>query len=212
MSNLYFINANISGRAMWHLVYDKQPGLYFIEEDFEEEEYDIEAYREEFIHNEVVEVPDIAELKAMYMTRLIEGLPPNREQKEETEKLRKELLIALNEIEKWKNATGLEDSRGDPDGITPEDLRDEINHLRQQQEKNWGAADEAIRGQYEDRIKAERSVCVKFLRDCAKSKRDYANRLLSDTMQSKPQADVYERESATLESVAEVIENGKHWK
>lgn len=205
MSNLYFINANISGRAMWHLVYDKQPGLYFIQEDFEEEEYDIEAYREEFTHNEVVEVPDIEEIIGLQQLKLIEGLPPNREEKEKTLKL-------LAEIEQWKDATGLMDSRGDPDGITPEDLKNEINHLRQQQEKNWGVADEAIRGQYEDRIKAERSVCVRFLRDCAKSKRDYANRLLSDTMQSKQQADVYERESATLESVAEAIENGKHWK
>lgn len=25
MSNFYYIDANISGRAMWHLVYDKCP-------------------------------------------------------------------------------------------------------------------------------------------------------------------------------------------
>jgi hypothetical protein len=66
MSNLYYIHANISGIKKWHLVYDKQPGLYFIEEDFEEEEYDIELYREEFTHNEVIEVPDIAELKELW--------------------------------------------------------------------------------------------------------------------------------------------------
>jgi hypothetical protein len=131
--------------------------------------------------------------------------------KQQAEEYKAKNLNLLDEIEQWKKATGLEKG-GDPDDVTPNDLYNEINHLRQQQEKNWGAADEAIRGQYEDRIKAERSVCVKFLRDCAKSKRDYANRLLSNTTQSKPQADVYERESAALESVAEVIENGKHWK
>jgi len=35
---------------------------------------------------------------------------------------------------------------------------------------------------------------------------------LADTMQSKPQADRYEREAAKLEAVAEKIELGQHWK
>lgn len=52
----YWIHANISGKAKWHLVYDKNPGLYFVGEDFEEEEYDIDMYRKEFPDNEVVDV------------------------------------------------------------------------------------------------------------------------------------------------------------
>lgn len=63
MSNFYYIHANISGAKRWHLVYDKRPGLYFIKEDFEEEEYDIELYREEFPDNEVVEIPNVNEIK-----------------------------------------------------------------------------------------------------------------------------------------------------
>ena len=59
----YWIYANISGAARWHLVYDKRPGLYFVQEDFEEEEYDIETYREEFPDNEVVEVPNVKAVK-----------------------------------------------------------------------------------------------------------------------------------------------------
>lgn len=137
--------------------------------------------------------------------RMTSSEAPHKEQKDRE-------LSLLAEIEQWKDATGLMDSSGDPDGVTPEDLRNEINHLRQSQEKQWGIADEALCARYEQKIKNERSVCVRFLRECAKSKRDHANRLLSDTMQSKPQADIYERESATLESVAEVIENGRHWK
>ena len=124
MNNLYFINANISGCSLWHLVYDKRPGLYFVQEDFEEEKYDIEAYREDFPDNRIVEVPDIEELLGLLQLQLIEGLPPNKEEKEKT-------LGLLEEIEQWKEATGLMDSRGDPDGVTPEDLRNEINHLRQ---------------------------------------------------------------------------------
>jgi len=52
----YWVYANVSGRKKWHLVYDKDPGLLFIEEDFEEEEYNIDMYREEFPDNEVVSV------------------------------------------------------------------------------------------------------------------------------------------------------------
>jgi hypothetical protein len=62
-------------------------------------------------------------------------------------------LALMAEIEEWKNATGLMDSKGDPDGVTPKDLYNEINHLRQQQEKQWGIADEARAAQYEKKIK-----------------------------------------------------------
>lgn len=127
-------------------------------------------------------------------------------------RLQGEVISLKNEILEFKKASGLEDCDGGYSGITPNDLYDEINHLRQQQEKQWGAADEAMRGQSEDRINAERSACLRFLRDCAKFKRDYANRLLADSMQSRPQADLYERDSDTLESVAEAIEGGKHWR
>lgn len=54
--NYYWIHANISGKAKWHLVYDKNPGLFFIEEDFEEDEYDIEQYKIDFPDNEIVPV------------------------------------------------------------------------------------------------------------------------------------------------------------
>lgn len=63
MSDKYYIYANISGAKRWHLVYDKRPGLYFVEEDFEEEEYDIEEYRKDFPDNEVVEIPNANEIK-----------------------------------------------------------------------------------------------------------------------------------------------------
>ena len=59
----YWIHANISGRAKWHLVYDKDPGLYFVSEDFEEEEYDIATYRKEFPDNEVVDVLNVHQTK-----------------------------------------------------------------------------------------------------------------------------------------------------
>jgi len=63
MRRYYWVHANISGQAKWHLVYDKKPGLYFIEEDFEEEEYDIAMYREEFPDNEVVDVLNVHQTK-----------------------------------------------------------------------------------------------------------------------------------------------------
>jgi len=63
MTNLYWIYANISGSAKWHLVLDRRPGLYFIQEDFEEEEYDIELYREENPDREVIAVPNPMEVK-----------------------------------------------------------------------------------------------------------------------------------------------------
>jgi hypothetical protein len=54
----------------------------------------------------------------------------------------------LEEIEKWKDASGLERG-GDPDGVTPDDLRNELDHLRTTQEKSWGAADEALLAEHE---------------------------------------------------------------
>ena len=50
----YWIHANIDGSARWHLVMDRDPGLFFVASDFEEDEYDIEMYREEFPDNCVV--------------------------------------------------------------------------------------------------------------------------------------------------------------
>lgn len=61
--NFYYIYANIDGAKKWHLVYDKRPGLYFVQSDFEEDEYDIEMYREEFPQNEVIEIPNPNEIK-----------------------------------------------------------------------------------------------------------------------------------------------------
>ena len=45
------------------MVYDKNPGLYFIEEDFEEEEYDIAMYREDFPDTEIVDVLNVHQTK-----------------------------------------------------------------------------------------------------------------------------------------------------
>jgi hypothetical protein len=36
------------------MVYDKDPGLLFVAIDFEEDHYDIEAYKQDFPHNKVV--------------------------------------------------------------------------------------------------------------------------------------------------------------
>lgn len=54
MNNYYWIHANIDGRKKWHMVCDKNPGMLFIDEDFEEDEYDIETYREDFPDNQVI--------------------------------------------------------------------------------------------------------------------------------------------------------------
>jgi hypothetical protein len=59
-----------------------------------------------------------------------------------------EKLELLEKICKWKEATGLEKG-GDPDGVTPDDLHNEITHLRATQEKSWGVADEALIAEYE---------------------------------------------------------------
>jgi hypothetical protein len=63
MENLYWINSDIDGQRRWHLVFDKQPGLYFVKEGFEEEAYDIEEYKKDFPDNEVVEVPNVYQVK-----------------------------------------------------------------------------------------------------------------------------------------------------
>lgn len=52
----YWIHAYIDGRARWHMVYDRGPGLFFVAADLEEEYYDIDTYREEFPDNEVIPV------------------------------------------------------------------------------------------------------------------------------------------------------------
>jgi len=94
------------------------------------------------------------------------------------------LKEAYDLIDRYKAASGLMDSSGDPDGSTPErldkyisnlhaeleqlnvllgyELRenesvilaaiDEIKHLRQCQDKIWGAADEALCAGFEKRI------------------------------------------------------------
>ena len=54
----YLIKANITGCKKWHLVVDKNPGMYFVQEDFEEENFEIEAYREEFPNNEVIDLKE----------------------------------------------------------------------------------------------------------------------------------------------------------
>ena len=61
--NFYYINANIDGQRRWHLVADKEPGLYFVAADFEEEEYGIEEYMKDFPDNEVIKVPNAHQIK-----------------------------------------------------------------------------------------------------------------------------------------------------
>lgn len=62
------------------------------------------------------------------------------------------LAEALSEIEKWKEATGLEDNRGDPDGITPELLKEYIEYLIETRDKQWGIADEAIEHEHKKEV------------------------------------------------------------
>lgn len=63
MNNWYHIYANIDGKSRWHMVYDKRPGLYFVELDFEKNKYDIERYRLDFPRNEVVPVLNVHQTK-----------------------------------------------------------------------------------------------------------------------------------------------------
>lgn len=52
--SFYWIHANIDGKPRWHLVYDRDPGLYFVASDFEEDHYDIEEYKKDFPKNIVL--------------------------------------------------------------------------------------------------------------------------------------------------------------
>ena len=70
----------------------------------------------------------------------------------------------LEEIEKWKDSTGLERG-GDPDGVTPDDLRAEIAHLRATQEKSWSAADETLCARYEAVIRDLMDACDMLMGD-----------------------------------------------
>lgn len=58
MTNTYWIKANISGKSRWHIVYDKGPGLYFVQEDFEEDEYDISMWRDEHPDAVVIQIDE----------------------------------------------------------------------------------------------------------------------------------------------------------
>jgi hypothetical protein len=55
---------------------------------------------------------------------------------EDTARMRAVIAEKQAEIDAWKEASGLERG-GDPDGVTPDDLRSEIAHLRSTQEKSW---------------------------------------------------------------------------
>lgn len=70
----------------------------------------------------------------------------------------------LTEIGKWKDASGLERG-GDPDGVTPDDLRNELDHLRATQEKSWSAADEALCAQYETALRDLFDACDVLMGD-----------------------------------------------
>lgn len=63
MTNWYWIYADIDGEKRWHMVFDRQPGLFFVASDFEEEEYDIEEYKKDFPDNEVVPVKNAHQTK-----------------------------------------------------------------------------------------------------------------------------------------------------
>ena len=56
MNEWYWIHANIDGKKRWHMVFDRRPGLFFVKSDFEEEEYDIDEYQQDFPDNEVIPV------------------------------------------------------------------------------------------------------------------------------------------------------------
>jgi hypothetical protein len=78
--------------------------------------------------------------------------------------LETENLRLLAEIDEWKDASGLERG-GDPDGVTPDDLRNEMAHLRTTQEKSWGAADDAMCAQYEAVIRDLVDACDRLMGD-----------------------------------------------
>lgn len=76
-----------------------------------------------------------------------------------------ETLRLLAEIEAWKDASGLERG-GDPDAVTPDDLRNEIANLHACQEKSWGAADEALLAEHEAEMAKVCLVVEQFCRQC----------------------------------------------
>lgn len=74
-------------------------------------------------------------------------------------------IEALEKINEWKDASGLEKG-GDPDGITPDDLRREMQHLRTTQEKQRGAADEALLAEHETEMARMVLVIEQFCSQC----------------------------------------------
>jgi hypothetical protein len=64
----------------------------------------------------------------------------------------------------------------------------------------------------EEVVREERECVASFLRRTAKSYRDYASRLLSDTMQNRPDAAREEHAAAALENAAAQITEGRHWR
>ena len=76
-----------------------------------------------------------------------------------------EKIEAIEEIEKWKEASGLEKG-GDPDAVTPDDLYKEIAHLRAAQEKSWSAADEALLAEHESEMAKMVLGVEQFCRQC----------------------------------------------
>jgi len=75
-------------------------------------------------------------------------------------------IQALEQIEKWKEASGLERG-GDPDGVTPDDLFNELMHLRATQEKSWSAADEVLAAEHDCEMSRVTLVLEQFCHQCA---------------------------------------------
>lgn len=84
--------------------------------------------------------------------------------RDRSQRYEEENLVLLREVDEWKDASGLERG-GDPDGVTPDDLRNEIAHLRAAQEKSWSAADEATCAQYEAVIRDLVDACDRLMGD-----------------------------------------------
>lgn len=61
-------------------------------------------------------------------------------------------------------------------------------------------------------VKAERLAIVHYLRTYALDLRHHATMLLSDTMQSRPEAERIEASARQLENAANAIEKGRHWR
>ena len=75
-------------------------------------------------------------------------------------------IEALEQIEKWKEATGLEKG-GDPVAVTPDDLCNELANLRATQEKSWRAADEALAAEHDCEMSRVALVLEQFCHQCA---------------------------------------------